>query len=182
MFTAILITNHRRDPQLEKVFFLCLLLILLFEKAKSTEFTLEFARTHEQHAWGLMQRHTLPENHGMLFIYPRKQILSLWMFNCFTDLSAAFLDEQGIIQEIHELKSYPEKMDPRRPVHCLEDLSCYPKGDPILQFFLAHKVSSIDKVKYALEMRSGWFAAQGVRPGDAVLWDENQNKGEILPR
>ena len=39
----------------------------------------ELATTSEEHISGLMYRDKLEENRGMLFVYPRKRILSFWM-------------------------------------------------------------------------------------------------------
>ena len=84
---------------------------------------IEHAQIPEELTWGLMQRNELPTNHGMLFHYPTDQFISLWMFNCLKDLSAAFINRKGIILEIHELKAYPYQMDPNRVVYSPKDFA-----------------------------------------------------------
>lgn len=154
----------------------CLLLFLLLQTALCfadrdiIPLTLEYARSQAEIEWGLMQRDHLPQDHGMLFIYPSPRHLSFWMFNCLMDLSVAFLDGQGVVQEIHELKAYPERMDPKRPVTKREDLLLYPPYDPVVAFFRDHRVKSCYKATYALEMEAGWFEKRGMRPGDRLVF------------
>ena len=144
--------------------------------------TIEQAATRNEKNWGLMQRSTLPESHGMLFIYQNPQKLTFWMFNCLTDLSLAFLDKNSVITEIHHLKSFPEKMDPKRSVSTLSDIKKYPYNDPILSFFRQNQVTSLYKVLYALEMRSNWFRDNGVKVGDQLLWERNATNAYIIPK
>lgn len=144
---------------------------VLFLPAASVEFTLEHAVTDEQIAWGLMGRRELPENHGMSFTMPRKRRIQVWMFNCYVDLSVAFLDENRTILEIRDLKSFPDKMDPARPVNHLADLAKYPAKDPVRQFYLKNAVTSFRPAKYFVEMPKGWFKKNGVKPGDKIVWD-----------
>lgn len=141
--------------------------------AEQIAIVLEHAKTEEQMMWGLMQRESLPENQGMLFHYPCAKKSSIWMFNCLIDLSVAFLDSEGKILEIYELKAYPEKMDPKRPVYSIDHLTkLYPADDPILSFFRKNKVVSTLPAHYCLEMNAHWFKEHSVKPGDFVTWDE----------
>ena len=143
---------------------------------------LEYAVTAEQRVWGLMQRKDLPQDHGMLFIYPRPQKLKFWMFNCLIDLSIAFLDNNSVITEIQHLKAYPEMMDLERPVINLEDLDKYSYNDPILRFFQRNQISSSQQVQYGLEMRANWFKKHGVKVGDRLFWDRHSPVGYIIVR
>lgn len=117
-----------------------------------------------------MQRKNLAENHGLLIHYPAVMPVSIWMFNVQIDLSVAFLDENGRILQIEELKSYPERMDPARPVYTISDFNRYPKDDPILIFFQETKVRSQMPVKYALEMNAGWFRKNRIFVGDKLVF------------
>lgn len=158
---------------MKKIF--CLFLLLCnVSFADEIQLDLEFAKTEKERTLGLMQRRSMPENHGMLFIYPQKEIASIWMFNCYLDLSVAFLDEKGVIQEIHELKAYPEKMD---SIRSIQD---YSMNDPVILFFLSQSVKSSFKVSFALEMNAGWFYNHGVSLGDLVVWDEMTGKALII--
>ena len=42
-------------------------------------FNVEVASTYEQRSLGLMHRKLLKQNDGMIFIYPKPQIVKMWM-------------------------------------------------------------------------------------------------------
>ncbi len=154
---------------------ICLFLLLCnLSFADEIQLDLEFAKTEKERMAGLMGRASLEKDQGMLFIYPKKQETSIWMFNCYFDLSIAFLDEKGVIKEIHELKAYPEKIDPFRSI---DDYSI---NDPVVLFFLSQSVKSSFQVSFALEMNAGWFYNHGVSLGDLVVWDEKTGKAHIV--
>ncbi len=138
--------------------------------------TIEHAQTPEELRWGLMRREDLPKNHGMLFHYNENKRHGLWMFNCFIPLSAAFLDEEGKIVEIHQLDAYPEMMRYTARVQSYEDLEKLDPKDPVVQFFIEKSVRSSKPVKYALEMPSGWFRENRVAEGDALLLESPVEK------
>ncbi len=138
---------------------------------------LEFAFDSDTKNWGLMQRKSLPDRYGMLFAQPSEARISLWAFNCYIDLAIAFLDRNGVIQEIAALKAYPEMMDPKRPVLSLKDMSLYPPNDPILQFYSKHAVTSKRPCSYALETDSSFFKKQKINVGDRLQWDRASSHG-----
>jgi uncharacterized protein len=105
-------------------------------RVKSQEVRAEVASTEDQRLLGLMHREKLAENSGMIFIYPSKGIMSMWMKNTRIPLSVAFIDEKGRILNIEDMEPYS------------------------LQ---AH--SSAGPAAYALEMNRGWFAKHGIAPG-----------------
>ncbi len=135
------------------------------------EITLEHAQTCEERQWGLMQREELPYNQGMLFHYDYPQRVSIWAFNCLIDLSVAFLDECGVIREIRQLHCCPCRMDCNRPVLAPADLALYPPDDPVIRYFCKQAVISSQPTTYALEMNYLWFQENGIKVGDAVVWD-----------
>lgn len=101
---------------------------------------LEIAISIEDQQKGLMDRESLPENHGMLFVYPKPTRLSFWMKNTEIPLDIAFIDEVGEIKEIHNLVPHDE-------THVLSNSPC----------------------KYALEVNRGWFRNNDYRKGDIIL-------------
>lgn len=103
------------------------------------ELEVEVATTPEEYILGLMYRDTLEENGGMLFIFPKERFLSFWMKDTRIPLSIAFIKANGRIAQIESMKPYS----------------------------LDTHVSK-EKVKYALEMKEGWFKAHNVKEGDAV--------------
>jgi len=96
----------------------------------------EVAATPASRHLGLMNRDILPTNHGMLFVFPQTRTYCMWMRNTKIPLSAAFLDEQGVIVNISEMQ--PDTDD----YHC-----------------------SMTPVHYVIEMRSGWFQENEIGPG-----------------
>ncbi len=142
--------------------------------------TLEHAISEAELQFGLMSRSSLEENEGMTFNYPQKKFLSCWMFNCFIDLSVAFIDERHVIREIYEMKAHPELMDPKRVVRSPSDFSLYPIQDPVTQVFMKETTTSRFPSKYALEMNKGWFRKNGVEKYDIALWDTRKKEGMIL--
>ncbi len=101
--------------------------------------TAEVAASDATRATGLMHRRMLPENRGMLFVFPQAAPQSFWMMNTYVALSIAFLDERGAIINIADMKP----------------LTTAPH-------------SSTRPAKFALEMNQGWFARRGIKPGAKV--------------
>ncbi len=155
---------------------LLLLLALGTLGANDITLTIEHAQTPEELSWGLMGREELSENHGMLFHYPQCTRHKLWMFGCLIPLSAAFLDEEGKIVEIHQLEAYPDKVKNTVPIESYEDLENLDLKDPVIRFFIKKSVISSKPVKYALEMPYGWFHENGVAEGDTLIWESPVEK------
>jgi uncharacterized protein len=103
------------------------------------KFTVEVVADDAQRSQGLMYRRMLPENWGMLFVFPAAMPQNFWMKNTYVPLSIAFIDERGVIVNIADMK--PLTTDP------------HPSAKP---------------AKYALEMNQGWFAKRGIKAGAKV--------------
>ncbi len=99
-------------------------------------FTAELALTPAERERGLMQRKALPEDHGMLFVFESPGRICMWMKNTPIPLSVAFLDGEGTIINIADMR--PMSLE----VHCAER-----------------------PARYALEMTRGWFVRRGLSPG-----------------
>ena len=102
-------------------------------------FVLEVARTEPQQQKGLMDRDVLPPDHGMIFVFPTEEVLSFYMKNTRFPLDIVFLDSQGKVVSIHQMKAY--------------DLST---------------TSSDEPAKYAIELNKDAAATAGVKVGDVV--------------
>jgi hypothetical protein len=70
---------------------------------------LEVAKTPEQQAMGLMYRPALPDDRGMLFVFPSAQPVSFWMLNVPVSLDMVFLQD-GVIKYI-ETAAPPVKVN-----------------------------------------------------------------------
>ncbi|MFM8930224.1 MAG: DUF192 domain-containing protein [Betaproteobacteria bacterium] len=99
----------------------------------------EVARTAEQRAIGLMHRKAMPQHAGMIFVFERPEPLCFWMKNTLIPLSIAFLQDDGTIINIEEMK--PQTLNS----HC-----------------------SARPARFALEMNAAWFSKRGLKPGDKV--------------
>ena len=73
-------------------------------------FDVEIAQTPEQRSRGLMFRRHLGHDKGMLFLYEREQVLSMWMKNTFIPLDMLFMNGNGVIVSIRENAS-PQSLD-----------------------------------------------------------------------
>ncbi|MGL4574756.1 MAG: DUF192 domain-containing protein [Burkholderiaceae bacterium] len=85
---------------------------------------------------GLMFREKLAESEGMLFIFEQYAQHCMWMKNTPLPLSVAFIDDQGVIVNIEDMK--PQALDS----HCAKKPAVF-----------------------ALEMNQGWFKRRGIKPG-----------------
>jgi len=101
--------------------------------------TAEVAHTDPARAQGLMHRRMLPENRGMLFVFPTAAQHAMWMMNTYIPLSVAFIDERGVIINIEDMMPHTQ--------------DAHPAAKP---------------ARYALEMNRGWFNQRGVSPGAKV--------------
>lgn len=99
----------------------------------------ETAETAEQRNRGFMERKNIPDGTGMIFIFERDQILNFWMKNTPSPLSIAYIDSKGTIRDIFDMTP-----------------------------FSLSSVTSTVSVRYALEVPQGWFAKNGIKPGDRV--------------
>ena len=101
--------------------------------------TAEVASTDAERSQGLMHRRMLPENRGMLFVFPEPALHAMWMVNTYVPLSVAFLDANGVIINIEDMA--PHTQTPhgaKRPA------------------------------KYALEANRGWFRKRAIQAGAKV--------------
>ena len=102
-------------------------------------FDVELADTDWKRAKGLMFRKGMPPDHGMLFAFPEPMRPACWMKNTYLALSVAYIAADGTITQIERLKPLDETRHP-----------------------------ATELVRYALEMRDGWFERHGVNVGDRV--------------
>jgi uncharacterized membrane protein (UPF0127 family) len=105
-------------------------------KVGGNKLTAEVASTDAQRSTGLMHRRMLPENRGMLFIFPDVAMHGMWMMNTYVPLSVAFIDREGRIINIEDMQPQTQN---------------------------SHTAAK--PAKYALEMNLGWFAKRGIKPG-----------------
>lgn len=103
------------------------------------EVRVEIADDEEERAKGLMDRTSLGEDRGMLFVFPDEQVRSFWMRDTLIPLSIAYMDSDGRIVDIQDME--PRDDDPPQYV-------------------------SAEPAQYALEVNQGFFEERGVEVGD----------------
>lgn len=96
----------------------------------------QLAQTPEQRQIGLMWRKDLPQNEGMLFVFEQPSVQCFWMRNTLTALTAAFVEDDGTIVNLEDMK--PQSDDS----HC-----------------------ATKPVRFVLEMNQGWFKKRGIQAG-----------------
>ena len=113
--------------------------------------TAELCRRQLEINTGMMFRTNMVEDEGMLFALPYSRQASFYMKNTLVPLSVAYIDIDGRILELHDLQPLNET-----PVY-----------------------SSSFRVRYALEMKQGWFARKGVLPGVTILTEQGPLKDTV---
>ena len=89
---------------------------------------------------GMMFRTNMAENTGMLFLFTGPDQRSFYMKNCVIDLSAAYIDTEGVIDQIVDLHKGVETPVPSRS----------------------------SQIKYVLEMPQGWFSRHNITTGMVI--------------
>lgn len=96
----------------------------------------ELARSPAEQMIGMMNRREMGANEGMLFVNADSSQRCFWMRNTLIPLSIAFIADDGTIVNIADMQPQSDTS------HC-----------------------SAKPVRFALEMRQGWFAKRGLKAG-----------------
>ena len=99
----------------------------------------ELAMTEAQRERGLMERESVPDDTGMLFVFPSDTTVAFWMKDTPQALSIAFIAADGRIVDVQDMQ--PETTD------------------------LHHSPAPY---RYALEVGQGYFGRVSIAPGDRV--------------
>ncbi len=108
-------------------------------KIGSKTFNLEVADNDYQRAHGLMERDTLPPDHGMIFVFDSDTTEGFWMHHTRFPLDILFVDQSGKIVSIATMKAYDE-----------------------------NTTNSGGPYRYAIELNSGVAADTNIKPGDTL--------------
>lgn len=125
----------------------------------ATPLEVEVAATQAQRNRGLMQRESLAEDAGMLFLFdgPMPEGVGFYMYRTLIPLDVAFADPEGEIVSIMTMTPCPHD-DPRR-------CQVYRPGRAFTS---------------ALEMNAGFFERHGVKKGDR-LFDPVEGRCDVAP-
>lgn len=123
----------------------------LLSASDTIDLRVEIAATDDERAVGLMERRSLPDDQGMIFLYPETQprTAAFWMFRTRIPLDIAFIDSLGTIRAINRMEPCDSPMARGCPT--------YPAGVPF---------------RAALEVNRGWFNEHSVGVGDRVLLED----------
>jgi uncharacterized membrane protein (UPF0127 family) len=106
-------------------------------------FSVELAETREKQSLGLMFRDEMPDDHGMVFLFPDEAPRSFWMKNTRIPLDIFYFDKDLALVSVSE--NTPPCRTPRCPG--------YPSSGP---------------AQYVLELNAGKAADLGVQTGDVL--------------
>jgi uncharacterized membrane protein (UPF0127 family) len=93
-----------------------------------------------QEQTGMMFRTNIQETDSMLFVLPVTQQANFWMKNCPESISCAYIDLNGVIQEIHHLE--------------------HNDTNGVL--------SAEDNIRFVLETSDGWFDRHNIHTGVTI--------------
>lgn len=119
--------------------------VLRFERAgvPIVEVKIEIADDDSSRTRGLMQRTSMPERSGMLFVFPVEEPQSFWMANTQMSLDLIFVNAAGSVVSISKYA---------------KPLSTEP-------------VMSIGPARYVIEFEAGFADTWGLVEGDTVTWE-----------
>jgi uncharacterized protein len=105
------------------------------------KFTIELALSGPQMEQGLMFRHSLAPDAGMLFDFGAPTNVTMWMKNTLIPLDMLFLDSSGRIIDIHE-RAVPHSLD---------------------------TIAAKGPTRYVIELNGGTAEKLGIKPGDRTI-------------
>lgn len=106
----------------------------------SQDIVVEVAATPKEREVGLMNRNSMPDDHGMLFDFKETRVVTMWMKNTYIPLDMVFMDEAGKVTHIA--------------------VNAQPLSLSI--------ISSREPARYVLELNGGAAARYGLKPGDTL--------------
>lgn len=114
--------------------------VTLQTSSASLAITAEIANTDAKRSQGLMDRMTLADDAGMLFVFDEATLRSFWMKNTYVSLDIIFIGSDKTILYIEENTT------------CLSETSIAPDV----------------QTQYVLEVNAGYAAEHGLSVGDEV--------------
>lgn len=136
---------------MKKIFFLLLLIFVISSCSKESQVVIngnkidvEIADEPQEQSTGLMNRESLGENNGMLFIFDNEQVRNFWMKNTLMPLDMLFISKDLVIVDIIEAEP------------CRED----PCGI----------YSGKEPAKYVLEVNKGYSYRKNIYKGDKTVF------------
>lgn len=105
-----------------------------------TKVKIDLAETEAERQTGLMRVKYMPADRGMLFIFPKQRLITMWMRNTYIPLDMIFAQCDGTISHIHE--------------------NAVPHDETL--------ISSKGLARVVLEVNGGFAAHHGIKAGDRL--------------
>lgn len=118
------------------------------------ELVTEMAVSPVQVETGMMFRTNMAEHEAMVFVLPYVQQAGFWMANCPHPLSVAYINTDGVIEEIH----------------------------PLEPFNTNTVFAAVANIRFALETPQGWFDRHHISTGAVVRTERGSLKQTFLDR
>ncbi len=113
---------------------------LIAETAQGDKsFTIEIADDGQEREAGLMFRKDMDDNHGMLFVFDRPQMVSFWMKDTPMPLDLLFVGQDGRVRAIKHGEPYSEAV-----------------------------IASAEPVRFVLELKAGTSEREGIANGNKL--------------
>lgn len=138
LLSALAAADQGLDERFEKD-----VLIVVASRHACHRFDIYLALTNEQRARGLMFVRDLPMTTGMLFVYEREQIVSMWMKNTHIPLDMVFARGDGTVSSIAA------------------------RTEPLS----LRSVASVEPVQYVLELNSGTARRLHIDADSLLVWE-----------
>jgi uncharacterized protein len=119
------------------------------------DFHLELALTPQQRSQGLSDRLSMPDDGGMLFVFPDSAIRVFSMIRCHFPIDLIYLSPNGRIVDMHAMQVEPLDVSPR-------DLQAYVSREP---------------AQFAIEIHGGQLKDLGLRVGQQITLPLESLKG-----
>jgi len=120
------------------------------------DWLLEVAADRASIQKGLMNRPSIPDGTGMLFVFDEAALHRFWMADCLVDIDLIFIDGQGRVAATHAMKA-------EAPQGAAEARAAYERRLPLY--------TSRIPVRFAIELPAGSIAELGIRAGDSIDLD-----------
>lgn len=110
--------------------------------APKSRIAVEVASTERERENGLMNRHSMPQHHGMVFVFENDSPVEFWMKNTLIPLDMVFIGKDGVVRRVEAnvpvvAPDTPDDVIPRRS----------------------------GTAKYVVELNAGEAARDGIEPG-----------------
>ena|SRR5438045_3594571 len=102
-------------------------------------FTIEVADTESTREYGLMRRDSMPDTHGMIFVFPEEKERGFWMKDTRFPLDIVYLTAGGKVVSVKQMKPY--------------DRTTVPSDGPAM---------------YAIELNKGTAEKLGIKAGATI--------------